>query len=196
MKPSSPLPPPPPLSSPHHHPPRQPRDGAAHHVGVEHLSITAIIIKIPIHIHNIYIPPTSSCPPTYSPSITRLFQARDDTLILGDFNVHHPAWYSQTCDIRAERWRYIIHDTLTDSNLLLLNTNSPTRLPSDANLNYPDLSISTQHMAIDSQWSTMTTLNSDHPMIIVVCYWTSYIYINLSRWRVSHVGWLWAEYGP
>ena len=56
----------------------------------EQLSITATINDIPLHIHNIYIPPHSSCPPNYTPSFTRLFQAQDDTLILGDFNAHHP----------------------------------------------------------------------------------------------------------
>ena len=138
-----------------------------HDSTAEHLSITATINSIPIHIHNIYIPPTSSCPSTYTPSFTRLFQTQDDTLILGDFNAHHPAWYSQTSDTRAAGRGEIIHDTLTDSDLVLLNTDSPTRLPSDSNPTSPDLSISTPHIAIDSEWSTLTTLNSDHLPIFI-----------------------------
>ena len=54
-----------------------------------------------LRIANIYIPPDSSCPTGYSSSFKDLRNARGDYLIYGDFNVHHPSWYSRTEDDRA-----------------------------------------------------------------------------------------------
>ena len=100
-----------------------------HDSTIEHLAITVTINNIPIHLYNIYIPPSSSCPPNYSPSLHRLFQAQDDSLILGDFNAHHPAWYSRTSDTRAAARGDLIDDLVTDNGLIFLNSDSPTRLP-------------------------------------------------------------------
>ena len=134
---------------------------------IEHYAITAIINGVPIKIFNIYIPPTSSCPSDYSPDLQHLFQTQGDSIILGDFNAHHPAWYSQTSDWRAASRGDLIYTALCDSDLTLLNTDSPTRLPTNGNPSSPDLTIATPHIAIDSEWRTITTLNSDHLPIIV-----------------------------
>ena len=59
----------------------------------EHQGIIVTIQNTKIAIVNIYIPPASSCPPDFSPHLTSLFD-RDfgcDTLVVGDFNAHHPA---------------------------------------------------------------------------------------------------------
>ena len=54
-----------------------------------------------------------------------------------------------------------------DADLVLLNTEQHTRLPTSGNPSSPDLSIATPHIAIDSDWSPSTTGNSDHLPIII-----------------------------
>ena len=133
----------------------------------EHLAITAIINDTPLKIFNIYIPPTSSCPPDFSPSLDDLLSPRDDTLILGDFNAHSPAWFSQTSDTRAAARGEEILDSLIPAGLVILNSDTPTRLPSHGAATSPDLSITTPEIATDFEWTTETTLNSDHLPILI-----------------------------
>ena len=101
------------------------------------------ISPFPINIHNICIPSPCSFSSTYPPTFNRLFQARDDTFIPGDFNAHPSAWCSQTSDTRAAGREYLIHDTFIVSDQLLLNTNSLAQLPSNTYPIFPDLPIST-----------------------------------------------------
>ena len=133
----------------------------------EHLAITAIINHTPLRIFNIYIPPSSSCPPNFSPSLEDLLTPQDDTIILGDLNAHSPAWYSQTADARAAARGEEILNALIPADLVILNTDTPTRLPSHGNPTSPDLSISTPDIATDLEWTTLTTLNSDHLPILL-----------------------------
>ena len=57
---------------------------------LEELTIKADIENTKLIISNIYIPPASSCSIRYQSSIEHLLTT-PDTLILGDFNAHHPA---------------------------------------------------------------------------------------------------------
>ena len=50
---------------------------------------------------------------------------------------HHPSWYSQTTDLRSAKRGDHIHNTLIDSDLSFLNTDTPTRLPSHENQSSP-----------------------------------------------------------
>ena len=88
----------------------------------EHLAIKATINNTTLNIYNIYIPPTSSCPPGFSPSLGDLLSPQEDSLFLGDFNAHSPAWFSQTSDARAAACGEEILDALTPADLVLLNT--------------------------------------------------------------------------
>ena len=118
-------------------------------VSTEHLAITATINGHPVNIFNIYIPPTSSCPPRFSPAL-EVFRSQGDSLFLGDYNAHHPSWYSSSSSSRAEERGAEILEAITDAGLALLNGDSPTRLPSHGTPSSPDLSIATPHLAIDS----------------------------------------------
>ena len=60
---------------------------------LEELTITAMLGDTELIITNVYIPPASSCTGGYLPSLDHLMMTTD-TLILGDFNAHHSAWYS------------------------------------------------------------------------------------------------------
>jgi hypothetical protein len=64
---------------------------------LELLAITATINGSPINIFNIYIPPSSSCPPLYQPNFDAILNFSDaDSIFLGNFNAHSVAWFSAT----------------------------------------------------------------------------------------------------
>jgi hypothetical protein len=121
----------------------------------------------PLTVHNIYIPPTSSCPPSYKPDIRHLLLATSTTLILGDLNAHDDLWYSSISDSRGAD----LSDQISQSNFMTINTNFPTRLPhnisSATSPTSPDISISTTDIGPSASWSTLTTLNSDHLPILI-----------------------------
>ena len=70
---------------------------------LEELSIKAELGNTKLIISNVYIPPASSCSNGYQYSIEHPLTT-PDTLILGDFNAHHPLWYSRSTDTRGRKW--------------------------------------------------------------------------------------------
>ena len=85
---------------------------------LEELTIKADIGNTKLIISNIYIPPASSC----SSSIEHLLTT-PETLILGDFNAHHPSWYSRSTDTRGKG----MDDSINGSNFGILNWDSQTQ---------------------------------------------------------------------
>ena len=79
---------------------KQPSSLSDHHL--EELIIKADIGNTKLIISNIYIPPVSSCSNGYQSLIEHLLTT-PDTLIFGDFNAHHPSWYSRSTDTRGKR---------------------------------------------------------------------------------------------
>ena len=53
----------------------------------------------------------------------------DSLLVLGDFNAHHSLLHSGTTDTRGNQ----LADSISISSFAVLNTESPTRLPGNAN---------------------------------------------------------------
>ena len=103
---------------------------------LEELTITATLGDTELIITNVYIPPASSCTGGYLPSLDHLMMTTD-TLILGDFNAHHSAWYSSSTDTRGT----LLENVVSGSNFGILNWDSPTRLPGNANPSSPDVSL-------------------------------------------------------
>ena len=133
----------------------------------EHLSISVSLGPHPLQIYNIYIPPPTSCPNNFSPSVRPLLSLDSDTLILGDFNSHHLAWCSETQDDRAAARGTLIVEELDSSSLCLLNTDQHTRRPSNGNSSSPDLSFISAHLAAEASWLPTCALNSDHLPILI-----------------------------
>ena len=79
---------------------------------------------------------SSCCNGRYSPPIDHLLTGTD-SLILGDFKAHHSLWHSRTTDSRADQ----LADSVSISSFAVLNTDSPTRLPGNADPSYPDVSL-------------------------------------------------------
>jgi hypothetical protein len=135
----------------------------------EHLAIDIDIYDNPLRIVNLYIPPATSCPPNFTPSLFPLFTSDADSLILGDFNAHHPTWYSATQDDRAAARGVDVDAAVEAGSLVTLNEDTPTRLPPNGAPSSPDISMISSHLALQTVWTTHTTLNSDHlPIVITI----------------------------
>ena len=134
----------------------------------EHQGIVAHFDDLHLRIVNIYIPPTSSCPPNFTPELHLLLdQGQDDTLILGDFNAHHRSWHSATgSDAAAARGR-LIADLVLDSTYCVLNGDSATLVPTGGESSSPDLSLAGDHLALEARWRTIQSLSSDHLPIAI-----------------------------
>ena len=86
---------------------------------------------------------------------------------MGDFNAHDGLWYSSTTDAAAIDRGAKIVEALDSSTLMVINQDSPTRMPSNGPTSSPDITITSAHMGLNSNWEPITTLNSDHLPILV-----------------------------
>ena len=91
---------------------------------LEELAIEAVIGNTKLSISNIYIPPASSCSNRYQSSIEHLLTTQD-SLILGEFNAHHPSWFSGSTDTRGRK----MADSINESDHGILNWDTPTTVP-------------------------------------------------------------------
>jgi hypothetical protein len=83
--------------------------------------------------------------------------------VCGDVNAHHEGWESSLTDPRGEE----LASCIEDSPLIILNEDSPTRLPLSGSPSSPDISLATAHIALVSNWATHVKLNSDHLPITI-----------------------------
>ena len=130
---------------------------------LEELTITATLGDMELIITNVYIPPASSCTGGYLPSLDHLMMSTD-TRILGDLNAHHSAWYSSSTDTRGT----LLENVVSGSNFGILNWDSPTRLPGNANPSSPDVSLASASLITSTNWQTKTNLGSDHLPILSI----------------------------
>jgi hypothetical protein len=80
-----------------------------------------------------------------------------------DVTAHHGAWFAtSTCSRGGD-----LVLAIDSSDLCILNSNTPTRLPNSGNPNSPDLTLISAHLAAASTWCTHIQLNSDHLPITV-----------------------------
>ena len=129
---------------------------------LEELTIPAKLGNTDLIITNVYIPPASSCIGGYNPSLGHLMMSTD-TLILGDFNAHYSSWYSSSTDTRGT----MLESMVSGSNFGILNWDSPTRLPGNANPSSPDVSLASTSLITSTNWQTNTNLGSDHLPILI-----------------------------
>ena len=126
-------------------------------------SIKARINSSDFTFHNIYIPPTSSCPRAYRPDIGNLASS-NKTIIAGDFNAHDPSWlFTQQEDNRGTLLLNQLENLAT-----LNNPDLPTRKPfsSGTQPTSPDITFCSPDLALISEWTTTSELSSDHLPII------------------------------
>ena len=129
---------------------------------LEKLTIKADIGNTKLIISNIYIPPASFCSNWYQSSIKHLLTT-PAILILCDFNAHHPSWYSRLTDTRGKR----MDDSINGSDYGILNWDSHTRVPPNAEPSSPDDSLASTSLISSCSWQTLSTLSSDHLPILI-----------------------------
>ena len=112
---------------------------------LEELTISIAMDNTELLITNVYIPPASSCNGRYSPPIDYLLTGTD-SLVLGDFNAHHSLWHSGTTDTRGNQ----LADSVSISSFAVLYTDSPTRLPGNADPSSPDVSLASASLITSS----------------------------------------------
>ena len=83
----------------------------------EHQGILANLGGHQIACLNIYIPPCKCCPAGFQPDLAPLLNADygADVLFMGDFNAHHPAWFSVSRDDRALKFFTFAINNLNNS---------------------------------------------------------------------------------
>ena len=107
-----------------------------------YLEQQGILITMPnrqqLHIHNIYIPPRSSCSAGHNSSIAHLLSNNKMSLIVGDINAHHSRWDTDTNeDERGEQ----LADEIVAADYTILNENEATRLPTNGRSTSPNISL-------------------------------------------------------
>jgi hypothetical protein len=138
------------------------------------MQITRIYTKHShLDIHNIYIPPRSSCTHDTThdtQSITSLLHQitnSNKNIILADANAHSKQWHSTHNDTRGTN----IGNTIDNTDHIIINTNSHTRIPTAGNQHpsSPDITIIPNTLFNHTNWKTQTALSSDHlPIIITI----------------------------
>ena len=129
------------------------------HLEQQGISIT-MLNRQQQHIHNIYIPPHSSCSAVHNASIAHLLCNNEMSLIVGDINAHYPRWDTNTNeDERGEQ--------LADEIDAADYENEATRIPTNGRSTSLDISLASNDIALLSDWSVSNSLASDHLSIFI-----------------------------
>ena len=101
-----------------------------------------------LHIHNIYIPPRSSCNASHNASIAHLLYNNEMSLIVGDISAHHSRWDTNTNEHKRtqtntnedERGEQLSVE-IDIADYTILGENEATRLPKNGRSTSPDISL-------------------------------------------------------
>ena len=85
----------------------------------------------------------------------------------GDFKAHDALRYSSLNDGAAATRGADIVEALANTALVVINLNTPTRVPPSGPTSSPDITITNSHLGVNASWLPLTTLNSDHLIILV-----------------------------
>ena len=133
-----------------------------------HLEQQGILITMPnrrhLHIHNIYIPPRSSCSAGDNTSISHLLHNNAMSLIVGDINAHHSRWDINTNEDEGGEQ---LADEIDAADYTILSEKEATRLPTNGRSTSPDISLAFNDIELLSDWSVSTSLASEHLTILI-----------------------------
>ena len=112
---------------------------------LEELTISIAMDNTELLITNVYIPTASSCNGCYLPPLDHMLRGTY-SIVLGDVNTHHSLLHSGTTDTRGNQ----LAASMSNSNFSVLNTDSPTRLPGNADPSSPDVSLASSSLITSS----------------------------------------------
>ena len=113
---------------------------------LEELTISIAMDNTELLITNVYIPPVSSWNGCYSPPLDHLLTGID-SLVLGDFNAYHSLWHSGTTNARGNQ----LAESISISSVAVLNLDSFTILPENAEPCSPDVSLASVFLITSSE---------------------------------------------
>ena len=88
-------------------------------------------------LHDLYIPPHSTCDGDYTPPLARILTNNNQTIIAGDINAHHEHWFSKgNQDNRGRAFA----DAIDQSNFGVANEDQDTRITPN-NISSPDVTL-------------------------------------------------------
>ena len=136
-----------------------------------HLEQQGISIVMPnrqqLHIHNIYILLRSSCSAGHNASIAHLLTNNEMSYIVGDINAHYSRLDTNTNeDERGEQ----LADEIDTADCTILNEIEATQKSTNCGSTLPDISLSSNNIALLSDWLVSTSLASDHLPILINIY--------------------------
>ena len=132
---------------------------------LEHQGISITMLnRQQLYIHNIYIPPRTSCSAGHNASTAHLLCSNEMSLIVGDINAHHSIWDMNTID--DERGEQLT-DEIDAADYTILNENEATRQLTNGRSTSPDISLASNDIALLSDWLVSTSLASDHLPITI-----------------------------
>lgn len=133
----------------------------------------------------LYCPPNVNTTSSDWDNIFSIFNRK--TIILGDFNGHHPNWSNKNNSRGTQ-----IFDSLIDSNFVILNNGSSTRLKLVNGLlqqSAPDITLASSDISVQFDWRvTSECLGSDH-LIIIMSYSNIYSPIYLKKRNFKRADW-------
>jgi hypothetical protein len=121
---------------------------------IELQGISVFIDNAYIKVFNVYIPPVSANT-RYSPNISNILDISDDALVLGDLNAYNEAWFWTLSIERADTF----FKQVDSSKFFILNSDTPTKCPSNGNVSPADVSLISVHLALAVTWCTHGALN-------------------------------------
>ena len=131
----------------------------------DHAEVQAIVIPYKdqqLTLINTYIPPSSSCTPGYSATLSNHLSGTA-TIIVGDMNAHNSLWFSSlSADSRGDKFA----EEIDNSTFVVINENTPTRKTASCSSS-PAISIVSSDLAMSISWSCESRLGSDHLPIII-----------------------------
>lgn len=112
---------------------------------------------------NVYCPPNIQIKKEEWNEFVKSFES--PKVIVGDFNGQNPIWGSSKCNITGNS----IADSLDESEIVLLNDGSPTRLITpNQNISAVDLSVVSRNIAVYFNWTVVQDCGmSDHFLIVM-----------------------------
>ena len=147
---------------------------------LEERTISIAMDNTELLITNVYIPPASSCNDRYSPPIDHVLTGTY-SLVLGYFNAHHSLWNSGTTDTRGNQLAH----SVSISSFAVIDTDSPTRLPGNADPSSPDVPLASASLITPVRMANThdhELIPSAHPYrIIDNCHLITYPAQNLHQ---------------
>ena len=129
---------------------------------LEYMSIIVQTGELELTLTNVYIPPVNSIGAHYHPCITQLLQG-ESTIIMGDFNAHHPLWFSE---LPEDNRGTLLVEQIDDSTFSTINDNQSTRVTNNCSSS-PDITLASTSLLHKLSWEAVSALSSDHLPIVI-----------------------------